>query len=197
VGAAGSVADPLARLSDWLAEAEHGGEPEPVAMTLATVSADGAPSARTVALKEVDDRGLVFTSVLHGRKAQELRADPRAAIVFWWPVVRRQVTATGSVEALGRDVAERLFAQRPPEHQLQTYGSRQGMPIDDLAPLRAEVEEARRRADGGRVECPEDFGAFVLVPDVVEFWDEAPDRLHDRIEYRRAGAGWDRRRLAP
>ena len=194
---AGPVADPLARLSDWLAEAERGGEPEPVAMTLATVSAGGAPSARIVALKEVDDRGLVFTSVLHGRKAQELRADPRAAVVFWWPVVRRQVTATGTVEALGRDVAERLFAQRPIEHQLQTYGSRQGMQIDDLAPLRAEVEEARRRAGDAGVECPEDFGAFVLVPEVIEFWEEAPDRLHDRIEYRRAGEGWDRRRIAP
>jgi pyridoxamine 5'-phosphate oxidase len=191
------VPDPLRQLQDWIDDARERGEGLPTAMTLATVSADGEPSARTVALKEIDERGLVFTTTLQSRKAAELQAEPRVALVFWWPAVQRQVRVSGRAELLGADEAERLFADRPRAHQLQTHVSRQGAEIDGLERLRSELAELERRFDGRDVPRPDDFGGVRVVPEVVEFWEEGEARLHDRVEYARGDSGWDARRLAP
>jgi pyridoxamine 5'-phosphate oxidase len=185
---------PLVRLEAWLDEARASGEPTPEAMALATVGANGEPSVRTVSLKEVDRSGLVFTTNLKSRKAHDLDSAPRAALTFWWPRARRQVRAAGSTELLRRDATERLFTSRPLRHRLQTLVSPQGEPIESLEPLRAELERRHRDAPPA---CPDWFGAVRVVPSVVEFWEERPDRLHERCEYFRRDGGWTCRRLAP
>jgi pyridoxamine 5'-phosphate oxidase len=179
--------DPIDQLRDWLDAARAAREPDPQAMSLATVSADGVPSVRTVSMKELDGRGLVFTTSLASRKARELELTGRAAASFWWPRMRRQARVAATAERLPRADDERLFATRPRPHQLATIASPQGEPIDDLEPL-------RERAP---LECPPDFGGFRLVPHVIEFWEERSDRLHERVEHRRGAGGWSSRRLAP
>jgi pyridoxamine 5'-phosphate oxidase len=191
-------ASPLELLERWLEEAREAGEPSPEEMTLATVSADGAPSLRTVSLKEIDERGLVFTTTLYSLKAVELTANPRVALLLRWKGPRRQARVLGGAEVLGRAVSERLFARRERSHQLQTMVSRQGAPIEDLEATRAALRAAEERFRDDEPRCPEDWGAVRVEPTLVEFWEERADRLHERIEHRRdRGGPWNQRRLGP
>jgi pyridoxamine 5'-phosphate oxidase len=189
--------DPLQLLSEWLAEARASDAPAPAAMTLATVGEDGRPSARVLSLKRLDADGLLFTTGLWTRKAEELRSNPWAAAVFHWPALGRQARVEGRVKIAERTLAEELFAARPRGHQLQTLVSRQGEPIDGIGPLRTRLDQLRAEAGDTPLPCPEDWGAIRLVPEALELWSEESDRLHDRLRYSRSGDEWQCARLAP
>jgi pyridoxamine 5'-phosphate oxidase len=178
---------PRDRLEQWLAT--------PVPPVLCTASAEGAPSARTVSLKELTSDGLLFTTALWTRKAAELQANPRAALLFHWPALGRQLHVAGRTRIAPRAVAERLFAERPRPHQLQTIVSRQGTEIESVEPLRERVAELERERTP--LACPPEWGAIEVIPEAVEFWQESSDRLHDRLLWRYDGERWAETRLAP
>jgi pyridoxamine 5'-phosphate oxidase len=150
-----------------------------------------------VTLKRLEAGALVFTTALWTRKVAELRANPRVAAVFYWPALGRQVRIEGRGEVAERELAEELFAGRPRDHRLQALVSRQGETIDGLDPLRERLERLREETAGQPIECPPDWGAIRLVPDRIEFWEEAEDRLHVRQLYEAAADGWRLSRLAP
>lgn len=188
--------DWLTQLRHWLAEAEDGGILEPNAMLLATATPDAAPSARTVLLKGLDERGLAFYTSYDSRKGRELDANPRASLVFPWVELQRQVLVEGAVERVSAEESDGYWATRPRGSQLGAAASRQSQPIAS----RAELEE-NCRALGERypdeVPRPERWGGFRVSPGAVEFWQGRPDRLHDRLRYRREGDRWVVERLAP
>lgn len=166
-------------------------------MNLATVAADGSPSARLVSLKRLDARGLVFTTALWSRKVAELRENPRVAATFYWQSLGRQVRIEGRAEIAERDLAEELFAERPRSHQLQALVSRQGEEIESVEALRGRLEELDAELGDRPVPCPEDWGAVRIVPDRLELWEEAEDRLHRRTLFEAVVGGWRRALLAP
>ena len=183
-------------LERWLAEVRAAGVPEPGSVAFVTVGEGGRPSARTVLLKRVEDGALVFTSALWTRKARELRANPHVALLFYWPTVGRQVHVAGHAAVAERELAVELFAERELAHQVQTLVSRQGEPVEEVEPLRARHAHLMSVMESPP-ECPADWGAIRVVPEAVEFWCQAPDRLHDRLLYERAGDGWRTSRLSP
>jgi pyridoxamine 5'-phosphate oxidase len=189
--------DPLRILDRWLAEARAAEEPAPAAMTLATASASGRPSARIVSLKRLEPDALVFTTGLWTRKAQELQDNPSVAAVFHWPSLGRQVRVEGRAELAERDLAEELFAARPSSHKLQTIVSRQGEEIESLDPIRDRLAARLAESDDGPIACPPDWAAIRVRPSGIEFWREGADRLHDRLHCEATEDGWDRTRLAP
>ncbi len=188
--------EPLRLLGDWLSEASEAGVPEPGAVGFVTVGKNARPSARTVLLKRLEGRALVFTSALWTRKAHEIEANPHVALLFYWPTVGRQVHLTGEARVAERELAVELFSQRELSHRVQTLVSRQGQPIEDLEALRARHAHLLEVLETPP-ECPPDWGAIRVVPDAVEFWERAPDRLHKRLLYARGGDGWSVTRLAP
>lgn len=185
---------PFDQIQCWLNEARQA-EHEPHSLTLATASAEGVPSARTVSLKQFDGERFIFTSALWTRKARDLAENPHVSLLFRWPRLGRQLHIAGQAELADRHLAERLFAQRPPDHQSQTLVSRQGQVIDDLASLRRRAAELTRQPESRR--CPTDWGAFQVDPLAVEFWQEAHDRMHTRWLWTRHHDGWSRAQLAP
>jgi len=196
-GLADVMGEPLALLDRWLFEAREAGAPAPTAMSLATAGASAQPSARVVSLKRIDDDGLVFTTALWTRKAEELRVNSRFAAVFHWPALGRQVRVEGRAEIAERALAEELFAERPRSHQLQAHVSRQGEEIESLDRLRDRLEALRAELGEGPVPCPEDWGAVRLRPDRIEFWQEGEDRLHSRRLFEASAEGWRQSLLAP
>jgi pyridoxamine 5'-phosphate oxidase len=190
-------ADPLAQFARWLGEAASASGGDPFAMTLATVGEDGAPAARTVSLKDVDERGFMFTSHYDGPKGREIEADPRIALVFYWPDQGRQVRVTGRAERLPDRESDLFFGARPREGQLALLTSPQSRPIGDRAGLEGRVAELARLYGGRAVPRPS-WGGYVVRPVTVEFWQGQSDRLHDRFLYRASGDGrWDLTRLSP
>jgi len=190
--------DPDVQLARWLAEARAAGLPEPNAMVLSTVGADGAPSSRMVLLKGLDDGGLVFYTNYASRKGRELFANPRCCLLFPWQPLQRQVRVDGVARRLSGEVSDRYFATRPRGAQLGAWASRQSSVVAN----REELEEAyaaaqERWPDPQPVPRPEEWGGFVLDPHTVEFWQGRPDRMHDRLRYRRTGDAWFVERLAP
>jgi|SRR5947209_8359433 len=190
----------LAQFERWLDDAINAALPEPNAMVMATADAAGHPSARTVLLKVVDERGFILYTNLESRKGREVAANPWAALVFPWPALHRQVVVTGAVEHVGESEADEYFAERPHGSQLGALASPQSQVIASRAVLdhaRAQLE--RRYPPGSRVPRPHHWGGLRVVPDSVEFWQGRADRLHDRLRFRRAGDGvsWVVERLAP
>jgi pyridoxamine 5'-phosphate oxidase len=161
-----------------------------------TVGADGRPSARTVSLKRLEDRALVFTSALWTRKARELEGNPHVALLFHWAQIGRQVHITGHAGPAERELAEELFSERELSHRVQTLVSRQGEPLADVEPLRARHAHLMQALEAPP-ECPSDWGAIRVVPDALEFWSQSPDRIHDRLLYERGDGGWSVSRLSP
>jgi pyridoxamine 5'-phosphate oxidase len=189
--------DPLAQFERWFDEARDAGLEEPNGMTLATVDATEQPSARTVLLKGVDRRGLTFFTNFDSRKARELAANPKAALLFWWPPQARQVRFEGTIEAVDDREADAYFASRPRGSQIGAWASAQSSVIADRAVLEAaEAEIAARFADA-EVPRPPFWGGYRLMPDCVEFWQGRRDRLHDRLRFTRRTDGWTIERLAP
>jgi pyridoxamine 5'-phosphate oxidase len=191
------AADPVEQFGRWFAEAGEAGERLPETVVLATATADGVPSARAVLLKGVDERGFVVFTNHESRKARELDANPRAALVFLWPSLGRQVRVEGTVERTGRDEVERYFATRPRGSQLGAWASPQSSVIPDRETLDAFVAAAEERFGDADIPAPPFWGGYRVRPDAVEFWQHQDDRLHDRLRYRRDGDGWTVERLAP
>jgi pyridoxamine 5'-phosphate oxidase len=190
-------ADPLVEFVRWLSEAATVPGADPFAMTLATVGGDGAPSARTVSLKDVDERGFVFTSQYDGPKGREMDADPRVALVFYWPEQGRQVRVTGTAERLPEEESARYFDARPRASRLALLAYPQSQPVVDRVALEVRVDDLARLYSGEAVPRPA-WGGYVVRPTAVEFWQGQSDRLHDRFLYRTSGDGrWDLTRLAP
>jgi pyridoxamine 5'-phosphate oxidase len=188
--------DPLRLLETWLGEAQSARAPQPESVAFVTVGRGGRPSARTVLLKRIERDALVFTSALWTRKARELESNPHVSLLFHWPTVGRQVHIAGRAVLAERELAVELFSERDLSHRVQTLVSRQGEAIEDIQPLRdrhAHLMNALEAPPG----CPPDWGAIRVLPDAVEFWSQAPDRMHDRLLYERAGERWTDSRLAP
>jgi pyridoxamine 5'-phosphate oxidase len=192
------ASDPLEQFDRWLQDAIDAGLPEPNAMVVATATHDGVPSARTLLLKGVDERGFSFFTNLGSRKGAELAANPRAALVFPWHALSRQVRVSGPVSLVDRAEAADYFASRPRESQLGAWASRQSAVIgarDDLDACLAEV--TARWPEGVEVPLPDFWGGYRVAPEEVEFWAGREGRLHDRLLYRRGPDGWLIERLAP
>jgi pyridoxamine 5'-phosphate oxidase len=190
--------DPLAQFTRWYGQAVEAGVQLPEAMTLATTTPDGAPSARMVLLKGVDERGFVFFTNYESRKGRELAENPRAALVFHWPQSpRRQVLVTGTVERLAAEESAEYFRTRPFGSRIGAWASRQSEVIAGREGLDRSFGELEREHSGGEVSPPPWWGGYVLRPETVEFWQSRANRLHDRLRYRRESDGWVIERLSP
>jgi pyridoxamine 5'-phosphate oxidase len=189
--------DPLVEFARWFDEAVKVEARDANAMTLATVGADGAPSARIVLLKDFDERGFVFFTDYRSRKGLELAKNPRAALVFYWPELERQVRVTGTTSLVGREEAEAYFRTRPRGSRISAWISHQSQVIASRQQLEARVPELEGRYPGNDVPLPPHWGGFRLRADSIEFWQGRTNRLHDRIRYLREGDRWRIDRLSP
>lgn len=191
-------ADPVAQFSAWLTDAAAAGLPQPNAMVLATVSDAGQPRARTVLLKEHGQDGFVFYTNHTSRKGQDLAGQPKACLLFPWHAMHRQVLIEGTATALSTADSEPYFRSRPHGSQLGAWASRQSTVLASRAELDERYAELERRwPPDETVPMPDFWGGYRLVPAVVEFWQGRPNRLHDRLRYRRDGGGWVIERLSP
>ncbi len=188
--------DPIRQFARWFQEALEAELIEPNAMTLATATPTGRPSARVVLLKGFDARGFVFYTNYESRKGQELAQNPQAALVFWWAPLERQVRIEGRVERVPDAEADAYFQTRPLEARLGAWASPQSRVIASREALEQRVREIRARF-GARVPRPPHWGGYRVVPEVIEFWQGRPARLHDRLRYTRTPDGWRLERLAP
>lgn len=190
--------NPLQLFQRWLDEAKATGMHLPEAVTLATATPDGKPSARMVLLKGADERGFVFFTNYNSRKARELAANAQAALVFYWPQLERQVRVEGKVERTATAESDAYFKTRPRESQIGAVASPQSEAIDSRAALQQKADEWEKFYEGREVARPAHWGGYRLRPERIEFWKGRPGRLHDRISYeRRDDDTWTIKRLAP
>lgn len=193
-----AAAEPFAQFEDWFKAAQQLDTLEPNAMVLATVQADGKPAARVVLLKEVRPNGFVFYTNYNSRKGQELIANPSVALVFNWLSLQRQVRIEGRVEKISAADSAKYFQSRPIKSQIGAWASDQSTVIADRRILEAKKADLDAQyATADKLPCPPHWGGFIVIPDLVEFWQGRRSRLHDRLQYRKAGDSWVRERLAP
>jgi pyridoxamine 5'-phosphate oxidase len=191
------VTDPLARARDWLADAVAAGVPEPDGAALATASPDGRPSVRFVLVRGIDERGARFYTNYGSRKGRELDANPLAALALWWPALQRQLRLEGEVERQTAEESDAYFAARGRGSQVGAWASRQGSVIGGREQLDARAAELDAEF-GETVPRPEWWGGYRLRPQIVEFWEGRPNRLHDREHFvREPAGGWRSERLSP
>ena len=187
--------DPIALFERWLADAIAAGLDEPNAMVLATATPEGMPSVRTVLLKQLDERGLVFFTSYTSRKGRELAANPRAAVVMPWHPLQRQIRVEGAVERIDPAASDAYFAARPLGSRLAAIASPQSEPVGDRGELERRYAQVERA--GAEVERPESWGGYRIGWETVEFWQGRRNRFHDRVRFRREDGRWSRDRLAP
>lgn len=190
--------DPVTMFRAWMHDAVRAGLHEPNAFVLATAGVDGVPGSRIVLLKGLDERGFVFFTNYSSRKGEELVANPRAALLFPWHPLERQVRVEGTVSRLSVEENDAYFASRPRAAQIGAWASPQSQVVLDRAELDRRYDEvAARFGDEGEVPRPDHWGGYCLEPATVEFWQGRIGRMHDRLRYRRGDAGWVVERLAP
>jgi pyridoxamine 5'-phosphate oxidase len=195
--------EPLRLFAHWLEEASAAEPRDPTAMTLATIDADGSPNARMVLLKGLDERGFVFYTNMQSQKGRELDARPQAALVFHWKSLNRQIRIRGTVERVMPAEADAYFATRPKGAQIGAWASKQSSPLESRLAFEKAVALYTAKYAIGKVPRPPHWIGYRVVPQLIEFWHDRPFRLHDRIEFRRAGtvgAGsktWTKTRLYP
>lgn len=189
--------DPIAFFGTWFEAARRAGILLPESMAVATCTPAGVPSARMMLLKGFDAEGFRFFTNYGSRKASELDANPQAALVFFWPVLERQVRVEGAVQRLARAESERYFSSRPRGSRIAAWASPQSRSVADRAELERRFSEHERRFQGSDVPLPQFWGGYRLRPERIEFWQGRLNRLHDRLVYTRAGEGWEVSRLAP
>ena len=191
------IADPVRLFQDWFAAAEESGMNLPEAVTLATATKAGRPSARMVLLKAADEKGFVFYTNYASRKARELRANPQAALVAYWEALERQVRIEGPVHVLEEEESAAYFATRPRASQIGAWASRQSAELEGRLVLKSRFAAAEERFRGREVPLPPFWGGFRLVPDRLEFWQGRPRRLHERLVFEKADSAWKTRLLFP
>ena len=189
--------DPVIQFQNWFEDSRKAGILEPNAMSLATSGADQMPDIRTVLLKYFDDRGFVFYTNYSSRKARELDQNPRAALLFPWIGLNRQVRIQGTVEKVSKSESLRYFTSRPRGSQIGAWVSEQSKAITSRGLLEQKVAEMKRKFSSGEIPLPDFWGGYRVVPERIEFWQGRPSRLHDRFEYVREADAWTIQRLQP
>jgi pyridoxamine 5'-phosphate oxidase len=191
--------EPLRLFADWLAEATRSEPSDPTAMTLATVDQDGLPNARLVLLKGFDEQGFVFYTNLDSPKGRELDRSAKAALVFHWKSLARQVRLRGSIERVSDAEADAYFATRPRLAQIGAWASKQSAPLESRMAFEKAIAVTMAKFAVGAIPRPPNWSGYRLKPLIMEFWQDRPYRLHDRIEFRRSSAGepWSKTRLYP
>lgn len=191
--------DPVAQFRAWFTDATEAPEVlEPNAMTLSTVDAEGQPNSRTVLLKAYDERGFVFFTNYESRKAAEIAANPKVALLFPWIALERQAKILGTAEKISRTETVKYFLSRPVGHRLGAWVSNQSSVVSSKGLLLNKLDEMKRKFSDGEIPCPDFWGGFRVVPTRFEFWQGGKDRIHDRFEYRPGdGGSWEIQRLAP
>jgi len=189
--------DPIITFTEWFDAATQAAVPMPEAMTLATATPDGMPSARIVLLKGYDGNGFVFFTNYGSRKAEELDTNPNAALCFHWTQLERQVRIEGRVSRISAQESDDYFRTRPHGSRVGAWASRQSMPLENRAILETRVREVEDRFRDGEIPLPPFWGGYRLAPERIEFWQGRPSRLHDRLLFERVGGGWKITRLYP
>ena len=189
--------DPIQQFSVWFGEALKSELLDVNAMTLATATRDGEPSARIVLLKGFDDLGFVFFTNYESAKGRQLEQNPRASLLLFWAELERQVRVTGSVTKTSAQESDAYFHSRPFESQIGAWASEQSRTVADRKVLESKYDELAAKYDGGAVPLPPFWGGYRVAPDTIEFWQGRKSRLHDRLRYTRSGNTWTRSRLAP
>lgn len=190
-------ADPFEQFQCWLDDAIQAGIGEPYAMTLATADRSGKPSARMVLLRGLDARGFSFFTHYDSRKGEELADNPRAALVFFWNELHRQVRVEGAISQVSSAESDAYFQTRPRGSQLSAWASRQDHVIAGRSVLEERMRQLEQQHQGQPVPRPPYWGGYRLVPEVIEFWQSRLNRLHDRLRYQRTAGGWRIERLSP
>lgn len=190
-------ADPLEQFRKWIRQAMEEKLPEPYAMTLATVSSGGQPSARIVLLRGVNDRGFQFFTSYESRKGEEIAGNQRGALVFYWAELERQVRVEGVISKTDAATSDRYFEQRPRGSQIAAIASLQSKVIASRELLETKVVKLSEELQGKPVPRPEQWGGYQLDPERIEFWQGRPSRLHDRLRYRKVNGSWIVERLYP